>query len=104
MIVALELKPVPKERRKQVEIGRAMTTFFAHQKSTFSLGELIQALKMNRRAVTDWLQLYQVFYRGPPLWKIKVNDHTVYEVLRGEGYNPQNLGRVELYLTRETAY
>lgn len=66
----------------------------------FSLGELMEALKMNQRTVTNWLKLYQVFNHGPAIWKIKVNKHIVYEVQQEEGYTPQELGEVELQPTR----
>lgn len=89
-----------KERRTQVEIGQDMVQFFTQRQDLFSLEELMQALKMNRRTVTDWLELYQIFNQGPAIRKIKVNNHIVYEVLHGEDYTPQNLGKVILQPTK----
>lgn len=85
-----------KQRRTQIEIGRDMITFFQNQKDRFSIGELIEAMKMNIRTVEDWLHLYQAFNRGPTIREIKVNDSVVYEVLHEEEKGDTSLEKVEL--------
>lgn len=85
-----------RQRRTQIEIGRDMITFFQKCKDMFSIGELIEAMKMDSRTVEDWLHLYNLFNRGPTIREIKVNDHVVYEVLHEEEKTVATMGEVNL--------
>jgi hypothetical protein len=68
-------------RRTKVEIAQAFVDFLKRQEKPFYQQTIIDELKMNSQTVDEWLQLYEIFNKGPVIEKLDLPSHKAYKAV-----------------------
>ena len=68
-------------RRSKKEIALALVEFLEKQEKPFFKSNL-EEIKMSSKTAEEWLDIYEIFNKGPKIRKIEMEKNVVYEVLR----------------------